>query len=267
MKTKIQSLGFTIIEMMFVLAVSGMLVVTTMLFFKGRQERTQFTQGINEIESQIKSTINEVVTGFYPNNGSINCSAGVNGPIIGASPGANLGENEDCIFLGKVLSFFNNSSQYIAYTMVGLRTFNGTLATNLADAKPTISEDIKEDINMPWGIRVSKVISTRGINPPLSVGSVGIISSLGEFSSNPLDDNVSGAQTADLVPIGSGLNSSFASIRTQVETLTDADRRPDKITLCLVSGGGDRKAAIILGGQGKQLNTEVIIDNVPAECN
>ncbi len=267
MSKKLKSAGFTIVEMMFVLAISGMLVVTTIVFFRGRQERTQFTQGVNEIESQIKTIMNEVVTGYYPNNGSFSCSEGASGPVINVNTNGNQGENEDCIFLGKTISFFNNSADYTAYTVVGLRKFGDSLATGLADSKPTISEDIKESYKLPWGISVSKVISSRGVNAPLPIGSVGVISSLGEFSANPLDDDVSGAQTADLVPIGSGLNTNFANIQAQVKLLTDSDRRPDKITVCLVSGSRDRKAAIILGGKGKQLNTEVVIDNVPSECN
>lgn len=255
--------GYTIVETMIFLVISGVILATSLLFFRGRQARIQFTQGAREIEAKVKTTMNEVASGYYPNKGDFSCTTGPEGPVISVGS-AEQGSNESCVFLGKVMKF--QQEGYDAYTVVGLRESGGSLSTSLQESLPTIEESIKESFNLPWGITITKVVSFD--NGSISTkSSVGALQSLGEFDdSGAEEDVISGSQSVSLIPVGTGLNDSFETFENNVQAMKDSDRKPDKVYICLKSAGGDRQATIILGGQGKQLNSELIIDSNFEEC-
>ncbi len=259
--------GYTIVETMIFLAVSGAILSSSLLFFGGRQERVQFTQGVREVESQIKTIMNEVSSGYFPNDGSFSCEVGADGPALDFSVAGGQGTNEDCMFLGKVIRF-GDGTTYSSYSVLGLRKTGDNLSSTLAEANPIIDEKVSESYTLPWGVKVTKVVNVGGTPP--SISSVGTILSLGALSGagGPADIS-SGSQTADLLPIvnSSGLSDGFSKVSLGVHEMRDSQRRPDKIIICLVSGGGDRKAAIVLGGEGKQLGTETFIDSTFPECS
>jgi len=261
--------GYTIVETMIFLLISGVLLITSMLFFRGRQQRTQFTQGVREVEANVKTIMGEVSSGYYPNNGtSFSCTAPASDTIPTLTfPGSGeQGSNESCIFIGKVINFDDDSEQYSSYTVVGRRKahVSGQTVSSLIEAKPTIDDRIKEVYTMPWGIRATKVVSVKGTPNP-NRSAVGLIMSLGGYTTS--EDVISGAQTADLLPLGNNFAETFPVLQTRVQAMTDSDRRPDKIIVCLESGGGDRKGAIVFGGGGRQMSVESFIDAVPVECN
>lgn len=258
--------GYTVIETMIFLVISGVILATSLLFFKGRQQRVQFTQGTREIEAGLKTVLNEVSSGYYPNKGDFNCTAGSEGPVLDFDVSSEQGSNENCIFLGKILKF--NSDGYTAYTTIGLRKNGPTLSSSLEASKPAISENITESYRLPWGIRITKIVSVKDLSKS-NRSAVGVLSSVGNFT--PSEDGASfdiasGSQTASLLPIGNSLSDSIEVFETNVKNMKDSDRRPDKVFICLESAGGDRQAAIVLGGDNKQLNTELFIDSNFSEC-
>ena len=176
------------------------------------------------------------------------------------------GSNENCIFLGKILKF--NTDGYTAYTTIGLRKNGPILSTSLEASNPIVSENITESYKLPWGIRITKVVSVKNLSKSTR-SAVGVLSSLGNFT--PSEDGASfdiasGSQTASLLPIGNSLDDSLEVFNADVKAMKDSDRRPNKVVICLESAGGDRQAAIILGGNNKQLNTELFIDSNFSEC-
>lgn len=258
--------GYTIIETMIFLVISGVILATSLLFFKGRQQRIQFTQGTREIEAGLKTVLNEVSSGYYPNKGDFSCTVGTEGPVLDFDVSSEQGSNENCIFLGKILKF--NTDGYTAYTTIGLRKNGPILSTSLEASNPIVSENITESYKLPWGIRITKVVSVKNLSKSTR-SAVGVLSSLGNFT--PSEDGASfdiasGSQTASLLPIGNSLDDSLEVFNADVKAMKDSDRRPNKVVICLESAGGDRQAAIILGGNNKQLNTELFIDSNFSEC-
>jgi prepilin-type N-terminal cleavage/methylation domain-containing protein len=119
--------GFTILETMIVLAVSGILAVSAILLVGGRQNKVEFQTAINDLTQQIQQVINETASGYYPNNKSFNCSANPGtAPSIAAGTNGQ-GTNSGCLFVGKALRFGNaggatlQASQYTVYPLMANR--------------------------------------------------------------------------------------------------------------------------------------------------
>src|SRR5688572_4270761 len=74
--------GFTVVEVLIVLAITGLLFVSAAVMIAGRQNRTAFEQSVRNIHSQIQAAIDEVIVGHYPNNGNFDCNATGSGPSI-----------------------------------------------------------------------------------------------------------------------------------------------------------------------------------------
>ncbi|MET1032944.1 MAG: type II secretion system protein, partial [Candidatus Saccharimonadales bacterium] len=133
--------GFTVIETMIVLAVTGGLFLAIAVTLSGRQQRTQFEQGINDIRAQLQQVINDVGTGFYPSLTNFRCTAGASGPVM-VTGTTNQGENTGCIFMGKAMQFGVNGTdpeQFLTYSVAGLqRTTTGDEVATYAQAQPRV---------------------------------------------------------------------------------------------------------------------------------
>lgn len=91
--------GYTIIEVMVVLAISGVMFLIAAQFINGKEAKTAFTSGVNEMASQIQDVIEQVNDGRYSDI-HLNCSGGVATIGIGQQ-----GTNTGCVFMGKVIHF------------------------------------------------------------------------------------------------------------------------------------------------------------------
>jgi prepilin-type N-terminal cleavage/methylation domain-containing protein len=116
MKTNIS--GFTILEVMIVLAVTAIIFFMSITFIQGKEAYNQFLVAINNVEAQLNEDINNVRDGSYvfPNN--ISCSGGSSSPLISISGSdSNQGTNKGCIFVGDAIAFHPNS--FYNYLIVG----------------------------------------------------------------------------------------------------------------------------------------------------
>jgi len=279
MKRRTRESGYTIVEVMIFLIITAALLASALLVFQGREERTQFSQGVREIEAQIRTVINETASGHYPNSGNIYCfSTNGGGPRLDNFTGIGQGANGGCIFLGRMIYFPSNPSKsFIVYTVVGQqRGQNGQevtqLGTGVNDARqtlitqstnqPTAPEAFATN-DFPWGITLRRVTSPSAAAP--QPGAVGFISSFGSYNGTDL---TSGNTILNVMPLpNTSLGSSKTVIVQQTELLNGSSpTNPGKIVLCLRSGGGDRQAAIIIGGGSNNVSTEVAMTNVPGEC-
>ncbi len=136
------NMGFTIVETLIVLAVSGGLLLSAILLINGRQNKTEFTTGINGLQQQFQQIINQTASGYYPNNQSFTCTPQSTGPAQLSIGGANtLGTNGDCIFIGTVLRFggSDGADNFTMYPLAANRLKPGTSdeVTGLTDTWPT----------------------------------------------------------------------------------------------------------------------------------
>ncbi len=69
-----RSHGYTIIETLIFIAVSGMMFMSAVILVGGRQQEVEFSQGVRDLENKLKDTLNDVSTGYFPANNSLNCT-------------------------------------------------------------------------------------------------------------------------------------------------------------------------------------------------
>src|SRR5581483_1475770 len=96
--------GFTIIEVLIVLAVTAAMFLLAVLSINGKQNTAEFQQAINDIRSSLQQEIDQVAAGDYSNTGNFTCD-GTGGSLVIAKGVNKQGSNTGCIYLGKALQF------------------------------------------------------------------------------------------------------------------------------------------------------------------
>ncbi len=268
-KAKVQH-GFTIVETMVVLVVTGALFVVIAATLTGRQNAAEFTHAIQSVQSQLQQIINQIAEGYYPNSGDFSCVQS-GGSSISIGPGSNtLGTNQDCVFLGKVIQFGVQGSdpeEYRAYTIAGLRDATSGATSPFQNAAPTIVgvsgdytsySDAKQ---LEYGLTTLWVKSSGN-----SIGAVGFLMEPGSLDSSSTSGYGSGAQQVDLVPIrptniGQNVSQAVAGIESSTGgglrdpiLSTSAPINPSNgVQVCFVSGGTNQSGLITIGSAGRQL--------------
>ncbi len=286
--------GYTIVEVLIFLAVSGALLISAMSLFGGQQRRAQFTQAVREFDSKIQDIINDVSTGFYPNTGSIQCAydggAPGNGIKLTSGSGSTQGANSDCIFIGRVIQFAPQGvgeGSLRIYTVAGQRQVADSVlrrepttlretksiliaAKDSADPTPNAFEDVAGSPEISIGKVCYKTCSSAE-----EMGGIGVFSTFGSYNGNSLQ---SGTTTAQLAPIVSTptqpsrinqLPYEFVtSVNEKLSGTTTAwsdaayqtyirDAQQSGITICLLSKSVDQHARLKIGGNSSQLITEL----------
>src|SRR5476651_427700 len=103
--------GYTIIEVMIFLAISGLLFLSAVVAVGGQQGHTEFSTSMRDTNSKVQSWIDEVDTGLSDSdfstsgNRQVSCSLdpSTGGPVLTSTGGTNInrGSNSACVFLGK----------------------------------------------------------------------------------------------------------------------------------------------------------------------
>lgn len=244
--------GYTIVELMIVLVISAALFATAIVGYSRQNSRTQFTQSVREFELKIQDVLNDVETGYYPNQGNLRCvrSGGAAAePIVSRVDGTDQGTNNDCIFIGRGFNLADNGDDLThgIFTIVGL-SYKSTdaeeLSTNVEDAAnrliadPAIPGSI-ETYTHHGSINVLKTIDT-ATNTTLD--GFAIISGFGDARNRVSIAKVEGYSLGSAVVDNSDLNR--------------------VVTVCIEESGGgsDARRATIKIGDGSLSNIETTVD-------
>lgn len=259
--------GFTLIEVLIVLAVTGGLFISAVVMISGRTNKTQFEQSINQVTAQLRQNINEVSSGYYPNTG-FRCTP--NGGTVTLSAGTTAqGTNSGCILLGRVLQFGiqnTDPEQIVSFPIAG-RQFNnaGDQVQSLNEAGPKAVSPSTTNPNTPnsttrqplqYGLKVSKMYYNSEAN---KIGAVGFISTLAQYEGTKI---VSGSQRLSMIPvIGTDLNRSQASVAEAINTnLVSSPVSPaNGVYICFDSGTTNQSGLVQIGGGNRQLSVTLTI--------
>lgn len=251
--------GFTIVETMIVLAVTGMIFLSAATLINGKEAKVQFTTAIQNAQQQIQQVIGEVQSGYYASGSTsgIKCVASSGSFII--SSGGSQGTNSPCLFLGKAMQFgsapSNGSQPFNVYTIVGNRTDgSGNEATSLAAANPTVisSSYSHETVNLQYGLTAAwiKVGSGGGHDTP-TADSVIFLNDLGSTSGS--GDLISGAQAVDVYALTGSID--LGSQRSIAANLAASTANPaGGVQICLNSGTTKQSGLITIGGSSGATN-------------
>lgn len=252
--------GYTIVETLIFLAVSGALMVSVMTVIGGQQARTQFNQGIRQLQSEFDETINDVATGYYTRSGNINCQA----PAAGGKPTfpagtRGIGENLGCIFLGRVIHLGSdgapNSSEYSVYTAVGRQFKAGILSelvTSYNEAEPIRLPANATQREIPHGITIASARYDDG-SGPFNTGAIGFYAALGQY-----DEEYAGQKTVIVAFNGTSAGQNEGDINTAIATVANYVENPS-IQMCFNSGTTDQHGLITIGSVQGRLGSELVI--------
>jgi prepilin-type N-terminal cleavage/methylation domain-containing protein len=225
--------GYTIIEVLVVLAVSGVILASAIIIVGGLQPQTQFSQSAFDMQSKIESVIRGTGNTLFPNVEKYDCTTGGNARprLVAASGGSHTaGTSQACIFLGRAIRLDVGSGKLYIYSVLGNRTITVGGITksvnNLADARPTTPVRVGFNLTETYDnnanyLRLKSAVgdTLTGNNQPITLG--GYYTNLSDTSSSP------------------GQQSSFTLLTMAYDL--PASPNDNSVKNCIESGCGQRK--------------------------
>jgi type II secretory pathway pseudopilin PulG len=255
--------GFTIVEVLIVLSVTGAMFISAFTLINGKQDVASFNQSIRNVQTELQQVVTEVGSGHYPNNGTFKCDKDGPGGGTDITAGTTAqGANLHCLFLGRAIQFAVGTTVpevYNVYTVVGLRGSAASPSTNLATAKArllarsasaadaAIPDNAYDTKRLLYGLAVSQPYLTA--NPGTSYASFAITSKLGVIGASDA------SQQIDIVPIANSIlhDTKAAGVSKINAALPTATPNPAQgIDICFNSGSTNQSGKITIGGSGRQ---------------
>jgi hypothetical protein len=297
-----QPLGYSVIETMIFMAVSGLMFIFAAGFISGKQANVEYRQSVNDINTQIRSLVNDVSNGQYDSLGSYQCSANdasgtpsfIPGTAAqGTNGGRTAGTSAGCIFLGKILHFGvnNEPTKYAVYTVAARQTKPNSNDTvkNFVDAQPVVIDNggtlnltkinvLQNGLSFTSAWECTASCGSAGA-AYTSIGAFGFFGSFGGYSGNSTN-NESGSQSifTSIVPgtnfaLGNAGNNEASMVSTLNTKLPSMDTPANNfvtngrlVLLCFVYSG--RKGSVTIGGSsGQSFTTDAQLgQRVNAKC-
>jgi type II secretory pathway pseudopilin PulG len=275
--------GFTIIETMIFLAISGVLFISAFVLISSYQAKTEFSQGIRQIETDLQAEISHVASGYYPSAGNFICMPSkddVFGPPDISAGASSRGDNYGCDFIGEAIQFApsGNNGEYIVYPIVGAEysDLNHTLVTSLSQAFPTALDisgvNDSQTVSLPYGITVGSVSFNNGSYS----GAPGMV---GIFSTNGLTNTsqggsvaASGGNSITLIPylndnLNESQNTAIAAINSLIPSAASAypnsSAYNNPVAYCFNSASTFQSGTITIGTGGNPTSLNLTIQSQP----
>ena len=273
MKTRGQSQGFTIVETMIVLAVSGLLFASLALMISGQQSRARFRSSMNDISGKIQQQMNEVATGFYPDDGGFSCTnSGGNVNVTFSAGGNAQGTNDQCILLGRALLFGlpgTDPEQYKAHVLIGVRKQSGGReVTSMRDAGTralapgALYNPSWQDKSSTYALQYGTSVAWMRRGDGTEVAGVAFITSPTQTTYGVGGTLDSGSITTDIVPIrkaanggtpgvsvteGADLVARVLGIPASDPLALQSSATDGPVQICFVSGSGGQSGLVTIG--------------------
>lgn len=248
--------GFTVVEVMIVLAVTGLLFVSAATLISGKQNQAAFEQGMQQLQSQMEQVINDVAAGFYPNLNNFSCKrSGSNLTISGTV--AAQGTNGDCLFLGKTVRFGSgvtgstSPEQFATFSLTGLRAdASGNQIMTLANAVATVIPTSTTTTQLEGGLTTAGMWYNN--NKANKISALAFVSTLGQVNGSGV---LTGTQQVNIIPI---TNTTLTQTTTTTISRTQTVLRSAAaivnpsggVEICFASGGTNQSGLITIGNNG-----------------
>jgi hypothetical protein len=226
--------GYTIVETMIFLAVSGAIFFTAMLLVNGQQRRTEFATTVRDFDSKLQSVISNVASGYYNDPGQFTCT--VTAGVMTITPTASTqGQNSDCTFVGQFIDLAPspNNNKFTITSIAGARRVGDKEATSVlqlysAGLLKPITETA-ETYTLPNGVIASYM---KIITPVRNIPTIAVFTTFNQYK-DPSNSSTlsSGSSRSDIW--GVDISVPFA-----------APNPPSGIEICLTDG--EQYGSIIL---------------------
>lgn len=286
MKGGMRPHGFTIIEIMIFLAVSGFIFLSVITLMSGKQDRTEFQTSVSQLDSQLQTLMSSISSGYYNYPiGGFGCQPSLTGPqFFGTTSGQ--GSHYGCALIGTVLQFdpsipgiTNQNQAYETYPVAGNQfvqppSSEPVDAITLAEEQPKVlPSSAWSTVTMQYGLNLSSSTGMYYVDSQVNGGRQMPIGGFGLFirpSSTAAVGTTglptSGSSSIELVPIpGSAPGQNEPAFTPLVNGLTDYTgsnkittsaasgaytvSNPDGgISICLNSGTDQESALFVIGG-------------------
>jgi type II secretory pathway pseudopilin PulG len=264
--------GYTIIEVMIFLAVTGAMFAIVMRTFSGQQARAEFNTAVREVESKFQDVINNVGSGLYSNNGNIQCILDGPNNIKLIDTTTTQGTNTPCIYIGQMIHFApaGNRSMFNIYSVAGKRVdaATGREISDIAESQPMViargpsppfngcatCPDTTDTYTIPPGLTIARV-TYNDTGTWVDTGSMGFFTTFSTY--NTTGSLQSGSQTSDLVVIKSppapGLDTNKENMvmhmDLRLDTAPEHIKKPSNgVKVCFEGDSTDQVAVFTISG-------------------
>ncbi len=250
--------GYTIIEVMLFLAISGGLLMVAFIGFNGRNAAVQFSQAMQDVESQVKQVLSDVQNGNYPSPDDTSCRLdGSGAPIVEtvSGSGSKLGTTNDCVFLGKILSFgFPDSRTVQVDTLVGNRS-RAESTTNLALPR-LAGVPLREELVLGWGAKV--LAGPRTVTGKTYTNLFGVVNGLDATRQQPVAFSGT-TYYADSTTAQNYVNADASYRASNSDHFAIGDNFTPAV-ICFERADGRQRAMLEIGSNGQSLTTRLTFD-------
>ncbi len=267
--------GFTIVEVMIVMAITIILFASAANLVNGRQNQAEFTQATGNIQALIQLQADDVINGSYTSNvGSFRCTPGSSNVGIQLGGSDSQGQHLGCIFLGKLIQFgvlnssapASSNSIFYTYSVVGSQCASGdsveqssgnlcVFSTSITSAEPTINSYLAYQHSLINGLKVSQMYYNN--NPKNITANVAFLQSLASYDTSGASELASGSQQIQLwtvTNVPQGLDSNNVITNVNNASGTSDWTQVSQIDICFASGTTPQSELLEIGGQGSQLS-------------
>jgi type II secretory pathway pseudopilin PulG len=148
--------GFTIIEVLMFLAVSGLLLMGMLATLNGSINNSRFNDAVNSTTSFLQSQYGEVTTGRNSRLTTLGC---VNG-VVNATP--STAGMTNCVIMGRLLAFSVGNSSITSSYIVGkdnTAVSSGDTAAVVAATPVIAAGNTDETYSIPWSTQINTMKS------------------------------------------------------------------------------------------------------------
>lgn len=250
--TMVISQGFTIIEIMIVLAASSLIGMIGLIALSGRLDSTNLQITSNNFTIAMNQTITDNLSSFLNGYNQFYCMGTNNGSpaTLSSVPFPDLEANPGCIFLGTVVQFDPNNlpGEFIKYPVVGNQVFGSEPVQSLLEASPepvvTDTVDLSQTLNIGDNIKISS-LKVDGNN----VGAIAFILSNLSHSLSSYDSNgnlSSGNAVENLYYVN---NTSLGDSKaTDLAAVNASNLMPASNALICLDEGGQKSVLVSISG-------------------
>jgi prepilin-type N-terminal cleavage/methylation domain-containing protein len=263
--TRVLDAGYTIIEIMIVLAISGVIFISGLALFNGQGAEVNFDQAVNDLASELSTQARSVSASQFYGAQGYTCTASGNPPRATLSPlgGGSGATNQDCLSIGKAFESIVAANDIFIYNVLGNRlTYSGGTplgpASTLTEANPTIATadgtDLSTDYKLGGGLKIisSKVADPAGILSPSSLvgyyidfnGETGTSQSGGILTAKAYN---LGASSHDVSAAKTCVEGSSCSVPTDISSWQ----------ICLESSDAKRRALLVVSNSAAGVTTNL----------